>query len=282
MAKVTRDDEITVGKSIVGHKLYLLDHRLQPVLPGETGEAYVAGPQLARGYLHDAALTAERFVADPFAHCGGRMYRTGDIGRLAMDGGIELLGRGDDQVHVRGFRVEPAEIEQVIEDDDSVERAVVALKDFGPERRLVAFIVPKREQIRCHVEEILKRVADRLPAYMVPASVHVVTELPFLASGKVDRVKLAASAESRPQQTSTDLEPRTETETWLARIWAEVLGLDSVSVHENFFNAGGDSLLAMQVLSRLSALKQVELAIETLFENPTVETLARAIDAERY
>jgi acyl carrier protein len=235
----------------------------------------VGGDGVVRGYLERPGLTAERFVPDPFAsEPGARMYRTGDRLRWKADGRLEFIGRVDEQVKIRGFRIEPGEIEAVLSAHEAVREArVIVGNDASGEKRLVAYVVGQVEaaELRGHLRE-------SLPEYMVPAAFVVLERLPLTPTGKLDVRALPApelaSAEERYAA------PRTPVEEVLAGIWAEVLRLERVGVNDNFFEAGGHSLLVTRVVSRIRAVFGVELPLRALFEGSTVAELARVL-AER-
>ncbi|MCP3802396.1 amino acid adenylation domain-containing protein [Allokutzneria sp. A3M-2-11 16] len=243
---------VPVGRPVSGSAVYVLGVDLKAA---ETGEIYVGGEGLARGYHRLPALTAERFVADPFAGPGARMYRTGDLGRIRPDGQLEVLGRADDQVKVRGFRVEPGEIENALLAHPAVTRAAVLVRD----RRLVGYVVPEVPDLR----EFLRA---RLPGHMVPAVIVGLDEFPLLSSGKVDRRALPTPA------MSSSTPPRTPRERAVAEIWQDVLGVPEIGIHDDFVELGGDSLLGMQIIARLG----ISAPVRALFERPTVAEFAAA------
>ncbi|UFP93830.1 amino acid adenylation domain-containing protein [Gloeobacter morelensis MG652769] len=265
-----------IGRPIANVHIALLDGYLQPVPIGIPGELYIGGAGLARGYLNQPELTAERFMAPPAGlEAGSRLYRTGDRARWLPDGQLEFLGRLDGQIKLRGFRIEPGEIEAILSWHPAVRQAVVIVREDVPaHRRLVAYIVPApgaREQ-----EEALRQyLRERLPQYMVPSAFVYLAALPLTPNGKVDRTALPPSAGR--QQLDPDVVPRTPLEQQIAAIWAQVLGVEAVGRHDNFFDLGGHSLLATQVRSRLREELQVELSLRPLFETPTVAGLARVI-----
>ncbi|MFL5381523.1 MAG: amino acid adenylation domain-containing protein, partial [Longimicrobiaceae bacterium] len=266
----------SIGGPISNTRVYLLDARGEPVPVGVAGELYVGGAGVARGYLGRPELTAERFVPDAFgAEPGARLYRTGDLGRWLADGTIEFLGRVDTQVKVRGYRIEPGEIEaRLLEREGVSEAVVVAREDEAGTRRLVAYVVGDVEA--GVLREHLRR---ELPDYMVPAAFVPLERLPLTPSGKLDRRALPApelaSAEERY------VAPRTPVEEVLAEIWAEMLRLERVGVEESFFELGGHSLLATRVVSRVRELFGVELPLRALFEGPTVAELAVRVEELR-
>ena len=268
---------VPIGAPIANTRLHVLDRSLQPVPVGVTGDLYIGGAGVARGYGGRPELTAERFVADPLAEDGTRLYRTGDRARWRADGQIEYLGRADHQVKVRGFRIEPGEIEAALTAHPRVRSAVVVADGAG--RRLVGYVVPDDPAGEVPATgELREFLRERLPDYMVPAVFVELAAIPLTGSGKVDRAVLPAPDGTRPELAGGYVAPRGATEEPLTRIWGEVLGLDRVGGHDNFFELGGYSLLATRVISRLRAAFGVEVPLAALFDEPTVAGLARVID----
>ena len=264
-----------IGRPIDGTRAYLLDRHLRPVPVGVPGEIALAGSGLARGYLGRPELTAERFLPDPFAaEPGARLYRTGDLARHLPSGEIRFLGRIDHQVKVRGFRIELGEIEAVLGEHPAVREAVVAVA--GEPASLVAWVVasPGHEPAP---GELRAFAARKLPASMVPAAIMLLPELPRTANGKVDR---RALPQPLPTSTAPFVPPGTAVEERLAAIWAEVLQVERVGIHDDFFELGGHSLAANQVLSRVCSAFRIKLPLRALLEVPTVAGLEIAIARE--
>jgi amino acid adenylation domain-containing protein len=263
---------VPIGAPVGDRRVYVLDRLLSPVPAGVPGELYVGGPSVARGYLGRAALTAERFVPDAFAgEPGARLYRTGDRVRWLGDGNVEFLGRADDQVKVRGFRVEPGEVEAALLAHPGVREAAVVLRaGSAGEQVLAAYAVPA-PGARIAAEELWARLRERLPEFMVPSVVVTLEALPLTPNGKLDRRALPDPPAALPDAGSS---PRDAVEELLAALWAEVLGAGPVGIHDDFFELGGHSLLAVQLAARVRAAFRRELPLRALFEAPTVARLA--------
>ena len=271
---------VTIGRPIANSQAYILDAERKPVPIGVPGELYLAGAGLARGYYGRADLTSERFVANPFANdLTARMYRTGDLARFLPDGDIDYLGRIDHQVKLRGFRIELGEIETVLLAHPAVERAVVVVREDTPgDKRLVAYLVAASASM-LDFAVLRNWVREQLPEYMVPVAWVEMPSLPLTPNGKVDRKNLPAPEYQRAELAGEYQEARTPAEEVMAGIWAEVLKLDRVGIHDQFFELGGHSLLATQVVSRIRHAFQVELPLRALFEAPTVAELAERVEA---
>jgi amino acid adenylation domain-containing protein len=261
-------DRVPIGYPRASTKLYILDPEGAPVPGGEAGELYISGTGLASGYLNRPELTRQRFVANPFD--GGRMYRTGDLVRLRSDGALEFVGRSDDQVKVRGFRIEPGEIERVIESIEGIERAVITTVGSGDDVALAAFVVPAATSGQL----VRARLAELLPEYMVPAHVVPLDRLPLGPTGKVDKSALILPAV--PVEPATQA-PRDPEEELVAGVFTEILGLPEVSADDNFFELGGNSLQALRLLNVLRKKSSPDLPIAVLFETPTVTAIAAAM-----
>ncbi|MEW5926514.1 MAG: amino acid adenylation domain-containing protein [Gemmatimonadota bacterium] len=266
-----------IGSAIPDLRVYVLDAAGEPVAPGMPGELYVGGAGLARGYLGRPGLTADRFVPDPFGSGpGNRLYRSGDRARWTETGELEYLGRTDDQVKVRGFRVEPGEIEAALLDLPGVREAVALVREDSPgDPRLAAYVVPRGEG-RPDPAELRARLRERLPEHMVPSAFVVLESLPLTPNGKLDRRALPAPDADAGEVRAA---PSTPTEELLAGIYARVLGAGGVDADTDFFEAGGHSLLATRVVSRVRAACGVELPLGALFEAPSVRALAARVDA---
>jgi amino acid adenylation domain-containing protein len=269
----------SLGRPIANTQIYVLDAHLEPVPIGVPGQIYIGGEGLARGYVNRPELTAERFIPHPFSpEPGARLYMTGDLARYLPDGNIEFLGRLDHQVKIRGFRIEPGEIEAVLGQHPAVHQAVVLSREEQPgDKRLVAYVVPTRERTPT-VDELRRFLHPKLPEYMVPSAFMLLHSLPLTPSGKIDRHALPAPDQLCPSGGSTFVAPRTPVEGVLPGIWAEVLGLEQVGAYDNFFEIGGHSLTATQVISRVRRAFDIELPLRRLFETPTVAGLAVSIE----
>ncbi|MEZ3183055.1 amino acid adenylation domain-containing protein, partial [Streptomyces pimonensis] len=271
---------VPIGRPVWNTRVYVLDAALRPAPPGATGELYLAGVQLARGYHGRPAPTAERFVADPYGPPGTRLYRTGDLARRRADGALEYLGRADQQVKVRGVRIEPGEVEAVLRAHPGIAHAAVVVRTDGRgEPRLIAYAVPAvAGPAPVSVEPALLRryVADRMPEYMVPAAVVTLPDLPLTVNGKLDRRVLPDPSFTAP---GGGRPPRDADERLLCELFAEVLGVDRAGPEDSFFELGGHSLLAVRLLGRIRSAtgSGTALGVRSLFEAPTPEALARLL-----
>jgi amino acid adenylation domain-containing protein/non-ribosomal peptide synthase protein (TIGR01720 family) len=270
---------VPIGRPTPGTQIYLLNSRLMPVPTGAAGELYIGGDQLARGYLGRPDATARSFVPDPFGNTpGGRLYRTADLASRRADGNLEFLGRADHQVKIRGFRIEPGEIEVVLSEHPAVRQAVVLAREDAPgDVRLVAYLAAAADT---HVADIRELLSDRLPEYMMPAAFVVLDTLPLTPNGKVDRDALPAPDATLGKGDAGRVGPRNPYEEILADLWRHLLRVETLGVHDNFFDLGGHSLLATQVLTRLNATFKVKLSYRDLFDAPTVAGLAECVEAE--
>ncbi|HYH78527.1 MAG TPA: amino acid adenylation domain-containing protein, partial [Longimicrobium sp.] len=272
---VHRNGPVPVGGPIQNLSFYVLDARMRPVPVGFPGELFIGGAGVARGYLGRPGLSAEKFVPDPFAGAGARMYRTGDRARWLEGGNLLILGRTDNQVKIRGYRVELGEIEAVLRRHQAVSGALVVVREDVPgDRRLVAYVATDAETdvLRAHLRAAL-------PEHMVPSAFVRLETLPNTATGKIDPRTLPAPVYESDEE--RHVAPRTPTEETLAAIWAEVLGVRRVGVHDVFFEMGGNSLLATRVASRVRGAFAVEVTVRAIFEGPTVAVLAERVDALR-
>ncbi|MFD3698351.1 amino acid adenylation domain-containing protein [Streptomyces sp. NPDC058646] len=288
--RMRADEAPSIGRPLENLGAYVLDGALRPVPAGVPGELYLAGAQLARGYLGRPDLTAERFVADPHGAPGARMYRTGDLARWRRDGALEYLGRADDQVKIRGLRIEPGEIESALTACPGIGQAVVVVhRDSAGESRLVAYTVDAKDRTDTAGEQgrpapgtdpatLRDLLAARLPDYMVPSAFVTVDEIPLTSTGKLDRRALPAPV---LRAAAVGRAPRDAREQVLCELFAEVLGLPSVGIDDDFFALGGHSLLATRLISRTRSVLDAELPIRAVFEAPTVAGLSRLLDRGR-
>jgi amino acid adenylation domain-containing protein len=263
-----------IGRPIANTQIYVLDSALRPVPVGVSGELYIAGAGVGRGYVQRRAATAERFVANPYTAPGTSMYRTGDLVRWRGDGNLEFIGRADQQVKLRGFRIELGEIEAALRSQPGVQEAVVVVEE-GESKRLLGYVVVETGG-QIEANELRQRLRQSLPDYMIPAAFVVLDKLPLTANGKVDRRALPAPDEAL--RTGDYIEPRTATEEMLADVWTEVLNVERVGAHDNFFDLGGHSLLGTQLASRIRDVFGVEMPLRTLFESSRLDALAVRIE----
>ena len=267
----------TIGRPISNAQIYLLDKQLQLVPIGVAGEIYIAGNGLARGYLNQPKLTAEKFIPNPYSvEPGARMYGTGDLARYMPNGNIEFLGRIDHQVKIRGFRIELGEIETALSEHANVQDAVVLVREDKPgEKRLIAYFVPKGDDPA--VAELRQFLSEKLPSYMVPFAFVVLDHMPLTPNGKIDRKDLM-TRNIETVVTREFVAPQTQAEKVIASIWADILGIEQISINDDFFDLGGHSLLVMRLISQLRNAFSLEISLRTIFDAPSIELLARTIE----
>src|SRR5437763_3999511 len=267
---------VPIGWPIRNTQIYVLNDEMQPVPLGVMGELYTGGEGLARGYENDAALTAEKFVPHPYGRTGERLYRSGDEVRWRGDGVLEFVGRKDRQVKVRGYRIEPGEIEWALTQHESVREAVVAVQESASgEKTLVAYVVMQPDQA-FSVPDLQSYLKSKLPDYMTPGIFMPLEKLPLTPNGKVD---LKALPQPEASEASGGLAlPRTPVEHGIAEIWRQVFGREKLSIHDNFFHLGGHSLLALQIASRVRTVLGAALPLRSVFEGPTIADQARAVE----
>ncbi|MBF6221743.1 amino acid adenylation domain-containing protein [Nocardia abscessus] len=272
-------EKVLIGRPIGDTAVLVLDDRLQPVPAGVAGEIYLGGPGVSRGYRNQPGLTAARFLPDPFATTpGARMYRTGDRGRRHLDNRLEYLGRVDRQIKLRGYRIEPAEVERALLAYPSVRRAVVTVcPDAGGRPQLVAYLVV---DARLDTDLLRAHLTERLPSYLVPAAIVPVDALPLTSNGKIDIARLPSPDSARPLMSTEYRPPRTDTERVLGEIWTEVLGVDDLGVDDDFFDLGGHSLRAIQVMSQVNEAFGLSLELYVLFSERTLRRLAARVEQE--
>ncbi|HEV2704406.1 MAG TPA: amino acid adenylation domain-containing protein [Pyrinomonadaceae bacterium] len=272
---------VPIGRPIANKQIYLLDAHLQPVPVGVFGELHIGGAGLARGYLRNPELTAEKFIPNPFAtRAGERLYRTGDLARRLPDGEIEFLGRIDNQVKIRGHRIELGEVEAALGQHDALRESFVMVREgAGGERRLVAYVVAADATQSPSIGELRGYLKSKLPEYMVPSNFVRLDALPRTSSGKVKREALPAPDGERPDGERVMVAPRTPVEEVLCGIWAELLGIAQAGIEDNFFELGGHSLLATQAVARVREIFSVELPLRKIFESPTVAELAGEVES---
>lgn len=274
VAEISSDipEQITIGKPVKGTYIYILNDELEPLPVGLNGELYISGKQVGRGYLNNPALTQERFIDDPFRP-GHRMYKSGDRGRWLPDGKIEFAGRMDDQIKLRGYRIELKEIEKVVSQFSPISEACVLSRPNEQDEQELVLFYSADQPVRA--AEISEHLAARLPAYMIPSHFQQLEALPLTPNGKLDRKRLMRQKLARAKQEY--IAPRNEVEQKLAAIWEEILDLERVGIRDNFFELGGHSIKAIKILSMVHKQFDVTLGIQKMFENPTPEYLAELI-----
>jgi amino acid adenylation domain-containing protein len=281
----SRERVVPIGYPIANTQIYILDRSMHPVPVGVAGELYIGGAGVARGYFNRPELTAEKFIPDPFSkEAGARLFKTGDLARYRADGAIEFLGRIDHQVKIRGFRIELGEIEVVLGQHPAVEEVVVvAREDIPGNKSLVAYIIPTVEASHSEfpsVEALRSFLKKELPDYMIPSAFVFLDALPLMSNGKVNRLALPAPDMTRPKLEKAFVPPRNQVEELLARIWAQVLGIDQVGIHDNFFDLGGASIQGLQIITKANEAG-LHLTPELLFEHQTIAELAVGADLSR-
>ncbi|MBU6399316.1 MAG: AMP-binding protein, partial [Verrucomicrobia bacterium] len=272
---------VPIGRPLANTRLYVLDPHHQPVPVGVPGELFIGGEGVARGYLNRPDLTAARFVPDPFCpDTQARLYRTGDRVRYRADGQLEFLGRADDQVKIRGHRIEPGEIEAMLSRHPNVRQAVVAVRhEASGDPRLVAYLVPRNGHTPT-TTDLRRFLQDKLPEPMLPAAFVVLERMPLTPNGKVDRRALPEPGAERPALEAAYLAPRTRLEKTLAQLWQELLGVQRVGLHDNFFDLGGHSLLVVQLQARLREVLDLDVPVVKLFQFPSIHSLAQALSQD--
>jgi amino acid adenylation domain-containing protein/thioester reductase-like protein len=263
-----------IGTPIPNIQVYILDKQMQPVAIGVTGEVYIGGLGLARVYLNSPELTSKKFINT----LNGRLYKTGDLARYSSDGKLELLGRIDNQVKIRGFRIELGEIEAVMNQHSAIKEAIVTTYEYIDDKRLIAYFTAKKHNIPS-TEELRSFIIKTLPNYMVPSAFILLDTLPLTPNGKIDYKKLPAPEGIRPKLKDRFVAARNPIEAHIARIWSKLLKVDQVGIYDNFFDLGGNSLIAVQVLNELKNTVFVEIPIACIFEDPTIAELAITVAA---
>jgi acyl carrier protein len=280
ICEINRETEtITIGRPIANTQIYILDQNLEPTPIGVAGELYIAGDGVARGYLKQPELTAERFLPDPFRNKPGTyMYKTGDQARYLPDGRIDFLGRADFQVKVRGFRIELGEIEAILNKHPKIRQAVVIAREDSPgDKRLVAYLISETDQ-QPEAGELRQFLRLKLPEYMVPSAFEFLDEFPMTPNRKVNRTALPVPDTSQLKAERNLVLPRTPTEEKISNIWALVLGIEKLNIHDSFFDLGGHSLLATRVISLIREQFHVDLPLRILFMTPTIAKVSEAVD----
>ncbi|MEH2128461.1 non-ribosomal peptide synthetase [Nostoc sp.] len=265
---------VPLGRPLANTQIYLLDELLQPVPIGVAGELYIGGAGLARGYLNQSGITAEKFIPNPFVETGSRLYKSGDMARYLPDGNIEFIGRVDRQVKIRGFRIELGEIETILCQHLQVQQAVVSVREDNGNKSLVAYIVSKQQQI-LNVSELQRFLRQQLPEYMMPSTFIMLKALPLTPNGKVNYSALSESNGDRLELAATYEPPQNEVEQAIANIWQQMLNVEKVGIYDNFFDIGGHSLLLVQIHAKLREIFPTNISVINLFEHPTINSLAK-------
>lgn len=274
---------VPIGRPISNMQMYVLDDAMRVLPAGVIGEIYIGGEGVARGYLGLPGLTAERFVPDPFTkEPGKRLYRSGDVGRMRVDGEMEYLGRTDEQVKIRGFRIELGEIESVLRQHEAVKESSVVVQGTGGDKRLVGYVVlsetiseEEKEATREDIREYLKR---ELPEYMVPVDVMVLDRMPLTSNGKVDRKNLPLPAQMQLGSSGSYVPPQNDFERQLVKLWEDILNVRPIGVTDNFFERGGHSLLVVRLLAQVEEIYRREISISSFFRKPTIRDLIEMAD----
>jgi len=273
---------VPIGRPIANTQIYILNPAMQPTPIGVPGELYIGGVGLARGYHHRPELTAEKFIHDPFSGRDSvRLFKTGDLARYRADGAIEFLGRLDHQVKIRGFRIELGEIEAELSQHSAIKEVVVVTREDTPgNKRLAAYLVANPDAMHPSVEDLRAYLKEKLPSYMIPTVFMYLDAIPLNPNGKVDRKALPAPDTARPDLEVAYVAPSTFTEQRLVDIWTQVLGLDKVGIHDNYFDLGGASLQSLEIINKANEAG-ISLALEMLFEHQTIAELATTADAQK-
>jgi amino acid adenylation domain-containing protein len=273
---------VPIGRPLANTQVYLLDSHQEPVPEGVSGELYIGGDGLARGYLHRPRLTAEKFIPDRFGGVGGaRLYRTGDVARYLAGGQIEFLGRIDRQVKIRGFRIEPAEIRAALAEHWNVREVTIMVREDSPgDKRLVAYLVAER-QPPPSTNELRRFLNNKLPDHMIPSSFNVLDALPLMPNGKIDQQALLAAVEVSAGLEVAYLEPQSEVEQNIARVWQELLHVEKVGIEDNFFDLGGHSLLMIKLQNRLQKVINKDISLIELFQYPTISSMTKYLAGSR-
>ncbi|MBS3026577.1 MAG: amino acid adenylation domain-containing protein [Dolichospermum sp. DET50] len=272
------DNSVPIGRPINNTQVYILDQHLNPVPIAVPGELYISGDGLARGYLNQPELTKEKFITNPFRE--GKLYKTGDLARYLPDGNIEYIGRIDHQVKIRGFRIELGEIEAILNQHPDISNAVAIVREDNPgDKRIIAYITSEN-QAKLTQSELRQFVKPKLPEYMIPSVFVTLETLPLTPNGKVDRRALPIPEQIRHETEETFVTPRNELEQQLTKIWEVILGIQPISIKDNFFDLGGHSLLAVRLLAQIEKTFSINLPLAAIFQSPTIEELANILDSQ--